>query len=309
MNGITVRALPESDLGEADRIFRLAFGKAFGLADPLSHRGDAEMVRTRWRSDPAAALGAYRDGRLIGSSICSRLGSFATFGPITVHPDYWDSGAGKLLLQPSMDILERWRVGQVGLFTFAQSPKHVGLYQKFGFWPQHLTAVMSRVAQLPDKSVRWSCHSQRPVDPSLCARLTDEVFPGLDAAREIHAISEQGLGDTVLLWSGETLDGFAACHIGKGSEAGSGSTYIKFAAVRPGTEAPGVFERLLGACEALAIERANPRMVAGVNTARHRAYQVMLRRGYRSFLHGVAMQRPNQAGFNTAESFVIDDWR
>jgi GNAT superfamily N-acetyltransferase len=309
LNGITVRALPEGDLSEADRVFRLAFGTHFGLADPLTHRGDAEMVRTRWRSDPAGAFGAYRDGRLIGSALCTRFGSFGTFGPITVHPDHWDSGAGKLLLQPAMELLERWGVRQAGLFTFAQSPKHVGLYQKYGFWPQYLTTVMSKTAQRAENPVRWSCHSRSPADLSQCARLTGEVFPGLDAGTEIRAIADQGLGDTVLLWSGRTLQAVAACHIGKGSEAGSGATYIKFAAVRPGPDAGDGFERLLSACEAFAIERASRKMVAGVNTARHHAYRALLRRGYRSFLHGVAMQRPNQAGFNTADSFVIDDWR
>ncbi len=43
-----------------------------------------------------------------------------------------------------MDIFEKWGVREAGLFTFAHSPKHIGLYQKFGFWPRFLTAVMSK---------------------------------------------------------------------------------------------------------------------------------------------------------------------
>lgn len=31
-----------------------------------------------------------------------------------------------------------------GLFTFAHSQKHVGFYQKFGFWARFLTLILSK---------------------------------------------------------------------------------------------------------------------------------------------------------------------
>src|SRR5947208_227647 len=141
---IAVRPLVETDLDEADRVFRLAFGTEFGLPEPISFRGDSDLVKTRWRADPAAALGAFRGEELLGSSFAARWGSFGVFGPITVRPDCWESGIGKRLLEPTMALFEAWRIRQAGLFTFPQSPKHVALYQKFGFWPQALTAVMSK---------------------------------------------------------------------------------------------------------------------------------------------------------------------
>jgi hypothetical protein len=49
---IAIRPLDEQDLPEADRIFRVAFGTFLGLPDPLSFMGDADLVRTRWRTDP-----------------------------------------------------------------------------------------------------------------------------------------------------------------------------------------------------------------------------------------------------------------
>lgn len=64
--------------------------------------------------------------------------------------------------------------------------------------------------------------------------LTDEIFRGLDLAREIVAVKEQGLGDTVLVRRAGTLEGMAVCHCGAGSEAGGDTCYVKFAAVRPG---------------------------------------------------------------------------
>ena len=204
-----------------------------------------------------------------------------------------------------MALFEGWGIRQAGLFTFPQSPKHVALYQKFGFWPQALTAVMSKPVEPRQERGQWSCCTGNPASLRACAELTEQIFPGLDLQREILAIGDQALGETVLLPEG----GFAACHVGKGSEAGSGVTYVKFGAVRPGRDAPALFDRLLAACEALAAERGCSKLVAGVNTARHAAYRSMMERGFRAFLHGVAMQRPNEAGYNRPDCFVIDDWR
>jgi len=35
----------------------------------------------------------------------------------------------------------------------------------------------------------------------------------------------------------------------------------------------------------------------------------MTEAGFRTFLTGVAMQRPNAAGYNRPDCFVLDDWR
>jgi hypothetical protein len=80
-------------------------------------------------------------------------------------------------------------------------------------------------------------------------------------------------------------------------------------AVRPGPDAGEHFERLLDACEDLAGERGVERIIAGVNVARHNAYRRLLARGYRTFLQGVAMQRPNEPGYCRPNVYVIDDLR
>jgi GNAT superfamily N-acetyltransferase len=310
---IEIRTLREQDLQEADRIFRLAFGTFIGLPDPMSFAGDADLVTTRWRADPAATIGAYLDDVLIGSNFVANWGSFGFFGPLTVRPDLWDKGIAQKLLAPTMDLFSQWGIRQAALFTFPHSTKHVGLYQKYGFWPQSLTAVMSKVPGSINAG-RWSTYSKIPEDAreaclSSCAALTDEIFPGLDVRSEIQSVTKQNLGETVLIDDGSGVDGFAICHIGKGSEAGTGSAYIKFAAVRSGQRASQTFDRLLSACEALTNARGLEKLVAGVNTARHHAYRMLLERGFRTLTQGVAMQRPNDPGYNRPDCFVIDDWR
>lgn len=117
---------------------------------------------------------------------------------------------------------------------------------------------------------------------------------------------DQRLGDTVLLPDGAA---FAVCHCGAGSEAGSGNCYVKFAAVRPGPAAAANFERLLRACEALASERGLSHLKAGVNTARHHAYRSALALAFRTDSLALAMQRPNEPGYNRPDVYALDDWR
>jgi hypothetical protein len=51
------------------------------------------------------------------------------------------------------------------------------------------------------------------------------------------------------------------------------------------------------------------RIVAGVNTARSEAYRMQLAAGFRTDFQGVAMERPNEAGYNRPDIYAIDDWR
>ena len=284
------------------------------MPDPAAFMGDADLVRTRWRAAPDGALGAYADGALVGSNFAARWGSFGFFGPLTVRHDLWNQGVARALLEPTMALFERWGTRQAGLFTFAQSPKHISLYQRFGFWPQYLTAVMAKpvaaAASTPDAS-RYSELAPRERAACLdeCRALTGSVYPGLDVRIEIEAVAEQALGDTVLVRDGGTLVALAVCHVGAGSEAGSGAAYVKFGAARSGPSAAQSFDRLISACEEFARARGVGRLVAGVNAARHDAYRALLGRGFRTMLQGVAMLRPNDPGFNRGDCFVLDDWR
>jgi GNAT superfamily N-acetyltransferase len=298
------------DLDTADRIMRLAFGTIHGLPDPSAAFGDSDLVRTRFRAAPDCAWTAELEGEIVGSVLAARWGSFGFFGPLTVHPDLWDQGVGSRLLRPVLAAFERWRVRQAGLFTFAASPKHLGLYQKHGFWPGSPTVVTAKAtdpqARTPHELVSHELESS--LDETL--GLTDEIFEGLDLSRELVAVVEQGIGDTVLLRSEGTIDGMAVCHCGAGSEAGSDTCYVKFAAARPGDGADERFERLLDACETFAAESGLNRIVAGVNTGRLDAYRRLLARNFRIERIGISMRlRPEEPHFDTPAHYVIDDLR
>jgi GNAT superfamily N-acetyltransferase len=312
---IGVRPLQERDLPAADRIMRLAFGTFIGLPDPSAFGGDSDFVRTRWRADPTSAFAAEVAGEIVGSNFVTNWGSVGFFGPLTIRPDYWDRGVGKHLMEPVLRCFDEWGTKSGGLYTFSQSQKHVGLYQKFGFWPRFLTAIMSRAiepAARPSQSLRFSELPDADREGMLreCREVTDAAHEGLDVSREIRSVAKQGLGDTVLLQgAGGKLTGLAVCHTGAGTEAGSGLGYVKFGVVRPGATAAGDFVRLIAACESCAGDRGATRLVAGANLARHEAYRLLLERGFRTDLQGVAMHRPNEPGYNRAGVYLVDDWR
>jgi GNAT superfamily N-acetyltransferase len=316
---VFIRPLKENELGEADRIFRLAFGTFLGLPDPLAFMGDADYVRTRWQADPASAFAAEVDGELVGSNFATNWGSVGFFGPASVRPDLWDKGNGVRMVEPVIERFAEWGIKHAGLFTWSHSPKHIYLYQKFGFWARFLTAIMSKpvVERLmvggdePTQWSRFSALSEEDREKALkaCGEVTDAIYEGLDVSGEIRAVASQDLGDTVLLHDDSGLAGFAVCHCGAGSEAGSGACYVKFGAIRPGQNAGRNFERILDACEALAAAEGMQVLIAGANMGRHQAYRALLARGFRIEIQGVTMHHPNEPGYNRPGIYLIDDWR
>jgi predicted N-acetyltransferase YhbS len=301
---VEIRPMLEADVAAADTVMRVAFGTFLGLPEPATFMGDASYVPNRFRADPESAFTAVADGRVVGSSFAARWGSVGFFGPLTVAPELWDAGIGRRLMGPIMSCFETWGVTHAGLFTFAHSAKHVGFYQTLGFWPGHLTAIMAR-----EVGTAGSTPYSVAADSNACRRIADAQYAGLDLSSEIEATRRLGLGDTIVIEEGGDAVGFAVCHVGAGTEAGSGACYVKFGAVTPGAGAARRFERLLDASASYAASRDAKVLIAGMNAARHEAYRLLLANGFRTTLQGVAMHRSNAAAYSRPDRFVIDDWR
>src|SRR5580698_10136810 len=112
---IKVGLLKQGELEEASLIVRLAFGTFLGLPNPLDFMGDRNLMARRWRSTHVKVIAAHEDGRLIGSNVATRWGSFGFFGPLTVLPEYWDRGVAQQLLEATMAIFGRWGVRHTGV--------------------------------------------------------------------------------------------------------------------------------------------------------------------------------------------------
>ena len=112
------------------------------------------------------------------------------------------------------------------------------------------------------------------------------------------------IGEVILVEGRQTLDAFAICMNGAGSEGGKKTCYVKFGAATSGAR----FDRLLDAIDALALT-LGAEVEAGVSTACADAFESMRSRGYRLMTLGIAMQRPNGQGFNRPGAYVLGDWR
>jgi GNAT superfamily N-acetyltransferase len=313
-NTITVGPLKANEIPEADRIFRLAFSTFIGLPEGVFMAG-RELMRARLKGKHVKSLAARDNGRLIGSNLVTRWGSFGFLGPLTVLPEYWDRGVGSMLMASTMKVFDAWGLKHTALFTFPHSTKHIGLYQKFGYWPQYLTALMhwkpEGNAQRKPTLLSEMAKKEQEEAIRACARIASGIQKGLDLSEEIGALLKHRIGDVVLVYGGrgaKSLDGFAVCCHGPGSEGGTGTCYVKFAAARGGDGAGERFDHLLEACEAFASERGAT-IEAGVNLAREDAYRRMRAHGFRTTALGVALQRPNIPGYCRGDAYVIDDWR
>jgi GNAT superfamily N-acetyltransferase len=315
---ITVQPLVESQLPEAARICSAAFGTFLGVPDPETFFADRDIVHGRWHAKHVAGFGAVLDEVLVGSNFVTNWGSVGFFGPLTVRPDLWDKGVGKRLVAAAVDCFDSWGTKHAGLFTFSESTKHLALYEKFGFCARFLTSIMTVPTSMvaAGRNLRWVRYSD--LGPSQQAEvleesrvLTDALYSGFDVRNEIRVVQALDLGDTVLLRDklDRRLDGFAICHYGPRSEAGKDRCYIKFGAVREGPGAAAVFTDLLDSCAGFSARAGITTLVAGVNLGRYESYRCMLSRGFRAAMQGVAMHRPNEAGYSRPDVFVIDDWR
>ena len=310
---ISIRPLTEGDLPEAGGILRRAFATHFGMP-PDTFWADRDFVTGRWMTDPSLAFGAWIEDRLVGSSLGANWGSLGVFGPISTHPDTWNRGTARHLIPPVLERLKALGARHIAFFTFAESTKHIALYQRFGFWPRFLTAIMTRLVEVNEvvpETTRYSTVAGAGQAHWLdaCGASTTEVRDGLDLSAEIRAAHTHGHGDSVFLTDGSRMEAVALCEYGPKSPAGAGSCLIRFAAVRPSSESEACFSQLLTACGNLAADEGLKQVVACVNASRPKAYRHLLSMGFRAQRNGVTMHRPNEDAYHQTVSYILDDMR
>jgi len=309
-----VRPLADDDLPQAQRIVRRAFGTFLGAPDLDEFWTDFDYIYGRHGAEHIRSFAIDADGEIAGSNFATRWGSVGFFGPLSIRPDLWNRGLAQPLVAAASDAFDEWGLSHAGLCTFPHSPKHIWLYQKFGFKPRFLTAIMARPAKqgtLPEYS-RYSALASpgREAAEAESYTLTNGLYDGLDLRAEIRTNATRHHGDTLLIWDGSSrLDGFAVCHWGPASEAGADCLFVKFGAVRSGLGAAERFTKLLDAAGALAASVGMGTVLAGVNAAREEAYAQMGALGFRPQINVVTMHRPNEAGYSRPGIYVLDDWR
>ena len=318
MDDAKIRHMTEEDIEEADKIIRLAFGTFRGFEDPENYRADSRFAYPRYHADPSASFVAELNGKIIGSNFGLHWGSVGIFGPLTIRPDYWDKGVGSRLMESVVRCFEKWGVTHSGAMTFANSPKHVNLYRKFGYNPRFLIPVMSKNIELQsiasNSKYTWTKYSEYKVNQDKyleeCSKVTNTVYPGLDLQLEIKTVDKMNLGDTVIITDeNKEIVGFAVCHCGTNTEAGDDKCYVKFGAVKTNLESQSNFMNLLNACQEFSISKELSTLIAGTSMGRYSTYQSMLNQNFSIDFLGVSLHQPNNDAYNVADRYVMDDWR
>jgi len=169
----------------------------------VADAGDGAML---WR-DARGAIAAF--------NIVHRSGVEGWMGPLAVRDDCQGAGQGKLIVTTGLDLLRRSGCTVIGLETMPRTMDNIGFYSRLGFVPARLTVTLTvDAASLTHAPRLLSSLRSAARDDAIreCAALVDEALPGFDYTREIELTGELSLGDTLLMYKGDTLAGFALCH-------------------------------------------------------------------------------------------------
>jgi GNAT superfamily N-acetyltransferase len=303
---VLVREMTADDVVGAEAVHRRAFAAQTG--DPSFGEG-SDVIRTRHASGNVAGFVAEDAGALVGSLLLTRWGTFGVLGPLSVAPSAQGRGVARLLLDRGIAELDSWELAASGLYTFADSPKHRHLYERYGFvdrGPSHLWRRTPSLAGEYDVLPPDDLQARASYLWTL-RQLTSSVLPGWDLTIEATSMLEQGLGSVVLPPRYRGL-GFALCHVGAGSEAGPDACYVKAAVVHR-DQSDVLLRALLEAVEAFAVDHGWSRLEAGAPASRTTASRALLDSGWTPTGTGMAMTRPGDGGALGPDAGVLDDWR
>jgi GNAT superfamily N-acetyltransferase len=175
---------------------------------------------TIWRyaiedADDGAMLWRDERGQLVAFNMVHRSGAEGWMGPLAVRTEHQGSGTGKEIVNRGIEWLKAQGSTVIGLETMPRTMDNIGFYSRLGFVPGRLTLTTTLEANYADTpALMLGRLSQRDRDDAVrqCQRLVEQQLPGYDYSREIHLTAELGLGDTVLLYRGDQIIGFALAH-------------------------------------------------------------------------------------------------
>src|SRR5207302_3855665 len=226
-------------------------------------------------------------------------------------PNNQSQNTGQQLLTACKGCFDESKAPLQGVATYPYSPKHLGLYQKFGYRPKGLVVVTGKPMDR-----REIVQATRPAKPGLgvrryssleeakkkaamqrVRRITNALYRGMDVGKEVEIVDGLALGDTLLLEKGRELIGFAVVHMPPNSEAPHGAAYVKFLAIDSRHRKPEHLQLLLAAAEEMAAAAQLGQVVAPAYTYYWTAYQVLLERGYHVDFTMVRMKRGKQEDY------------
>src|SRR6185503_7646331 len=140
------------------------------------------------------------DGKIVGAALAVMWGTVGVIGPVAVLTNYQNQDIGQQLLAACQEFFDENKATLQGLATYPYSPKHLVLYQKFGYKPKGLVVVTSKAM---DRAEAAAAAARPAPKPGLAVRrystleearkkqvmqkvrrITNGFWRGLDLAKE-----------------------------------------------------------------------------------------------------------------------------
>lgn len=324
---IKIRRIRKGDLTKARDVVEQAFADFFERqlgTRPRQVFGGAQYVHHRWLMEPWGCFVAEEgETKIVGTAVAVMWGTLGLLGPVAVLANYQNQDIGKQLVMACQGFFDENGATLQGLVTSASSAKHLVFYQRFGYRPRGILAIMSKSlerreilqAVKPVRSattvVRYSAleEAKKKAAMQRLRRISNGIWRGMDLSKEVEIADGLALGDTLLLEKGREIIGFAIYHVPGVSEAPQGSLYVKFAAVDPRHRKVEHLQALLAAAEEIGHQNGLQRVMVPAYTPYWAAYQSSLERGYQIESTMVRMLRGKQLPDEDPAQLVLDDWR
>ncbi len=217
LRGVHERPLRIADIGPLNVLFSDAFSERY-RRDGLAGVRVPPLNPLIWRyaiedSAGGALCWVDGDGQLAAFNVAHQSGTEGWMGPLAVRPDLQGTGLGTEIVTRGIDVLRQRGCTVLGLETMPRTMDNIGFYGRLGFVPSRLTVTFTFEAQ------RGRCAllshlgaADAAAAVQGCARLVQQMQPGVDFSRELLLTRTLGVGDTVLLFGRDGVEGFALCH-------------------------------------------------------------------------------------------------
>lgn len=207
------------DIANLNAVFSSAFTDRY-RKDGLIGVHVPNLSSAIWRfaiedADGGAMLWRGEHDEVVAFNMCHLSGAEGWMGPLAVAPALQGRGLGKTVVTEGTAWLRAHGARVIGLETMPRTVDNIGFYSSLGYIPGHLTVTITVEADYAEHRItqlgRLS-ETERGDLVALCAALTRDIAGGYDFSREINLTHSLGLGDTLVLERGGTVDGFALCH-------------------------------------------------------------------------------------------------
>ncbi|MDF2884379.1 MAG: family acetyltransferase [Clostridiaceae bacterium] len=128
-NEIIIRAMKESDLEEALKLWRISFNAGF------STNFDSKEVLIKYlnRNPELSSVACIRDGEIVGALMCGHDGRRGSIYHTAVYKEYRNKGIGRRMEQRSLEELKKVGISTGFLFINVNNPGSQEFWNSIGW--------------------------------------------------------------------------------------------------------------------------------------------------------------------------------